>query len=113
MVQTLSGSWWLWLVPLFIVSLLIMIPASLNELGIKRAGKQEKNLPEPPAGPIIEDPLSAGGEDDLLQVVLMAAAAYMETENRHGGSSVKVSTGPAQKEKGAKNRPCKSAFLQG
>ena len=91
MVQTLSGSWWLWLVPLFIVSLMIMIPASLNELGIKKTRKQEDFSPVPSseseAEPAEAQPDNA--EDDLLQVVLMAAAAYVETENRHGGSKMR------------------------
>lgn len=84
MVQTLSGSWWLWLVPLFIVSLLVMIPASLNELGIKKNGKKE--ITSPASSNEIVKTIPENGEGELLDVVLMAAAAYIETENRHGGN---------------------------
>ena len=42
MVQTLSGSWYLWLVPLFVICVAVMIPASLNELGMTRKARKEE-----------------------------------------------------------------------
>lgn len=96
MVQTLSGSWWMWLVPLFILSLLIMIPASLSELGInplKRKKEEPAAAEKVPAVPAEADsavsPAEESDEDELLQVVLMAAAAYIETENKRGGNDMR------------------------
>lgn len=87
MVQTLGGSWWLWLVPLFIISLLVMVPASLTELGIRKKTDTEKTEKKPDVNQ--ENEKTANDDDELLEVVLMAAAAYIQTEKRYGGNEMR------------------------
>lgn len=101
MVQTLSGSWYLWLVPLFVICVAVMIPASLNELGMTRKARKEeakakaeakqkvdlKSAPAPVASVAADQNMTE--EDELLQVVLMAAAAYVTGRTGQGGNAMR------------------------
>ena len=88
MVQTLSGNWWLWLVPLFLISLAVMIPASLSELGfVKRKKKTGEDVA------VVKDSTTAdtaeSADDNLIEIILMAAAAYYYSNANFGGDKMK------------------------
>ncbi|MDY5647823.1 MAG: biotin/lipoyl-containing protein [Lachnospiraceae bacterium] len=94
MVQTLNGSWYLWLVPLFLVCLFVMIPASLSELGMTKKKKRQDGTGTDtgtPASETAKEPQSKNAEEeDIVEILILAAAAYTAmTGTGRGGNRMR------------------------
>ena len=90
MVQTLDGNWALWLVPLFILCVLIMIPTVRHELGLSGKKKKQKEDKKPGVNEEqIKPETEEAADNEIDEVLVLAAAAYIQTANKYGGNGMR------------------------